>query len=241
MQKRFLYLYNSQKNLCIHILLSEVFVLRRKSIFYRKVWYIKRRNLHTINLFVRLLIAMSVIMLSFFIVGSTLAPALEEESERCVKARMEAVIEETVQEILSDSSIYNNIFIISYDYDSNYNSDDKEVGLYTMELERLAADVADRLSARLREQESIIVGAPLGNITGMGLMYGHGPVIKAHVLASGKAEVSCTCDSSKNKDTNAVNLVNMRIRAVISYHSLFINGSTEIVSSIPIIKKSFTD
>lgn len=143
-------------------------------------------------------IALLIIIPSAVFIFNRVGPALHEAALHCISERIDKVIEETVDLAKADNGSYEDLS------------------------ERISRYLYDKFS----EPESIEIGTPAGNITGLGLFYASGPVIKAHMIMISEAEVKCVYDEYGDEEAGTGDGATIEISVKVNFKGFMVNGST---------------
>lgn len=174
----------------------------KKRILYRKAYYLKRRNMRKISSCLRLLRALLIIVPCIVFLTNLAKPALKEAALHSIRDNVYMVVKEAIE----------------------------AEGVSHETPESFAADINRYLDERFEKPDSIDIGTPAGNIAGFGLLYGRGPVVKAHIVLISKAEVNCMYEEYSEEDEAAGggNDATIQISINVRYSGLLISGSTTL-------------
>jgi sporulation protein YunB len=205
----------------------------RSNILYRRLWYMKKRNIKRIHIFFRLTIALFILSLPVSFVAGWVMPGIQRVSEQKVQAVLTSTIEATVSEIITNNHVYDDIVKTSRGTEGNINS----IQLDTAELNGIMSIVYNKLRERLEMQDIKSIDIPFGNLLKSSSLNNIGPYFNIRIRQIGSIETNYSSEFIPEAVNQTKHIVFINIITNISYSGPFLNGSTVVTDSFPIIEE----
>jgi sporulation protein YunB len=156
----------------------------RNSTIYRRLWYVRKRNLNKLNIMFKVIIA--VLMITAVTTDRLILPSLTHIAEQQAKDRFECTVNTVVRENLSSEVRYEDLVSIARDTDGNVTS----LHIDMMKLNYFSSHISQKIREELSRDFYGSFSVPLGKLAGVDALSEEGPCLKMPISSAGDIRAS---------------------------------------------------
>lgn len=202
----------------------------RKSVLYRRLWYAKKRNTKSLNIFLRLTVIILLLILFASYISKKTAPYMMNISESKARAIVIDAIAGAVDEVFSEEQKYRGILLMSRDKYGVITSIETDVN----KINRLSAEFSASLQNQLNEVERIGISMPFGVLLGSPAFAGVGPDINISLKPCGNIKTDIKSEFESGTANQTVHRMYLYVNAQIDIIAPIAHRKIEITKTIPI-------
>lgn len=202
----------------------------KKSVFYRRLWYAKRRNTKSLNVFLRLIVVMLILILFGSYVSKKMVPYMMDISESEARTIVAGAISRAVDEVFSENKKYSGILLISRDNYGGITSIETDVS----KINRLSAEFSASLQNELNGIERIGISIPFGVLLGSPIFAGVGPDLYISLKPCGNVKADLKSEFESGTINQTIHRMYLYINVEIDIIAPIYHRKIEVSKTIPI-------
>lgn len=187
----------------------------KNSIVYRRLWYIRKRNIRRIHILIRLTLAVLILSFTAIAFNGRLLPVLRNSAESGIKSVVESMVADAVKNTFPGNLTYEDAVIMNKSADGSMTS----IELNTARLNMLSAFAAEKLGEELDAVDNKTIDMFFFNM---------------EIQKYGNIEMKYISDFKQAGVNRSKHCIWLEITVGISYKSPFLTGRTVITDTVPI-------
>jgi sporulation protein YunB len=211
-------------------MIPEVFSMRRSSVLYRRLWYIRRRRSKGLHIFVRIVIILAVFFMLASLANRSLMPCLVEIAETKARAMVSMSANTAVNEVFSDNIRYEDLTVLNRDQTGRITSIETNVS----KLNKLSAQVSLRIQQKLADVEKQRISIPFGSLFGSSIFAGSGPDLSIRVRNAGSIETDYKSEFFSAGINQTKHKIYVHVKTTIGMYGPMTNEKIDIVTKVPV-------